>query len=149
MQLNKKSMLNSAAVRQPNCVRASTYERWRNMEESKELLFPQTHRQKTSLSLWLCSPLDLGLFFSFLILYTISRTPWTGDQPVARPVPTHRTTQTQNKRTQTSRPRVGFEPTTSVFERAKTVHTLARAASVIGRQKTGYRIEWITFSVKT
>jgi hypothetical protein len=36
-------------------------------------------------------------FFSFLILYTISRTPWTGDQPVGRPLSTHRTTQTQNK----------------------------------------------------
>jgi hypothetical protein len=30
--------------------------------------------------------------------YTDSRTPWTSDQPVARPPPTHRTTQTQNKR---------------------------------------------------
>jgi hypothetical protein len=39
-------------------------------------------------------------FFSFLILYTVGRTPWTGDRPVARPLPTHRTTQTQNKRTQ-------------------------------------------------
>jgi hypothetical protein len=37
--------------------------------------------------------LDLGRFFSFLILYTVGRTPWTGDQPVARPLPTHRTTQ--------------------------------------------------------
>jgi hypothetical protein len=46
-----------------------------------------------------------------LILYTVGRTPWTGDQPVARPLPTHRTTQTQNKRTQTSMPLVGFEPT--------------------------------------
>jgi hypothetical protein len=42
--------------------------------------------------------------FSFLILYTVGRTPWTGDQPVARPLPIHRTTQTQNKRTQTSMP---------------------------------------------
>jgi hypothetical protein len=45
-----------------------------------------------SLSLWLYSPLDLGGFFSFLMLYTDSKTPWTGDQPVARPLPTHRTT---------------------------------------------------------
>jgi hypothetical protein len=30
-------------------------------------------------------------------LFTISRTPWTGDQLVARPLPKHRTTQTQNK----------------------------------------------------
>jgi hypothetical protein len=36
--------------------------------------------------------------FSFLILCTIGRTPWTGDQPVARPLPIHRTTQTHNKR---------------------------------------------------
>jgi hypothetical protein len=36
----------------------------------------------------------------------------------------HRTTQTQNKRRQTSMPRVGFEPKTPVFERAKTIHAL-------------------------
>jgi hypothetical protein len=38
-------------------------------------------------------------FFSFVFLYTVCRTPWTGDQPVSRPLPTRRTTQTQNKRT--------------------------------------------------
>jgi hypothetical protein len=32
-------------------------------------------------------------------------------------------------------PQVGFEPTTPVFERAKTVHALGRAASVIGRHQ--------------
>jgi hypothetical protein len=32
------------------------------------------------------------------------------------------TTQTQNKRTQTSMPHVGFEPTIPVFERAKTMN---------------------------
>jgi hypothetical protein len=32
-------------------------------------------------------------FFSFFILYTVGRTPSKGDQPVARPLPTHRTTQ--------------------------------------------------------
>jgi hypothetical protein len=41
--------------------------------------------------------LDLGSFFSFLILYTVGWTLWTGHQPVARPLPAH-TTQTQNKR---------------------------------------------------
>jgi hypothetical protein len=83
--------------------------------------------------LWLCSPLlDLGCFFSFLILYTVGRTPWTGDQPVARPIPTYRTTQTQNKRTQTSMPCVGFQPKIPAFERAKTVHASDRAATVIG-----------------
>jgi hypothetical protein len=48
--------------------------------------------------------LGFGRFFSFLILYTVGRTPWTGDQPVARSLPTHRTTQTQNKRTKYRHP---------------------------------------------
>jgi hypothetical protein len=76
--------------------------------------------------------LVLGRFFSFLILYTVGRTPWTRDQPVARPLPTHRTAQTQNKRTQTSMPQVGFEPTIPAFERVKKVHALDRVATVIG-----------------
>jgi hypothetical protein len=67
--------------------------------------------------------LALGRFFSFLIFYTVSRTPWTGDQPVARPLPAHRTAET-------SMPRLGFEPTIPVFERAKTGHDLDRAATV-------------------
>jgi hypothetical protein len=32
-------------------------------------------------------------------LYTVGRTPWTEDQPVARSLPAHRTAQTPNKRT--------------------------------------------------
>jgi hypothetical protein len=44
-----------------------------------------------SVCLWLYSPfLDLDHIFSFLILYTVCKTPWTGDQPVARPILTHR-----------------------------------------------------------
>jgi hypothetical protein len=42
--------------------------------------------------------------FLFLNPYKVGRTPWMGDQPVARPLLTHRTTQTQNKRTHTSMP---------------------------------------------
>jgi hypothetical protein len=38
-----------------------------------------------------------------------------GDQPVARPLPAHGTAQTQNKRTKTSMPQVGYEPTIPVF----------------------------------
>jgi hypothetical protein len=80
----------------------------------------------------LYSPLlDLGRFFSFLIFYGDSRTSWTGDQPVARPLPRHRTTQTQNKRTQTFMLRVGLEHTIPVFEGSKTVHALDRVATVI------------------
>jgi hypothetical protein len=48
--------------------------------------------------------LDLDRFFGFLILYAVGRPPCKGDQPVVRPLPTHRLTQTQNKRTQTSMP---------------------------------------------
>jgi hypothetical protein len=73
------------------------------------------------------------LLFSFLILYTDGRTPWTEDQPVARPLPIHMTTQTQNQRTQTSMLLVGFEPTIPAFEREKSVRVVDRAATVIDR----------------
>jgi hypothetical protein len=86
-----------------------------------------------SIYLWLYSPmLGLGRFFNFSIFYTVGMTPWTGNQPVARPLLTHRTTQTRNKRTQISMPQVGFEPTIAVFERGTTVHALDRAGSVNG-----------------
>jgi hypothetical protein len=69
----------------------------------------------------------------FLNLKTVDRTSWTGDQPVARPLPTHRTTHTQNKRTQTSMTQVGFETTIPAFEREETVHgPLDRAATGSG-----------------
>jgi hypothetical protein len=48
-----------------------------------------TPRLQKSICIWLYSPLlDLGCFFNFLIFYTVGRTPWTGDQPVAGPLPT-------------------------------------------------------------
>jgi hypothetical protein len=55
------------------------------------------------------------------LFYTDGRTPLTSDQPVARPLPTQRTTQTQNKR-------IHRHP---CLERAKTVHALDCAAIVI------------------
>jgi hypothetical protein len=56
-----------------------------------------------------------------------------GDQPVTtRPLPAHRTTQTQIKHTQISMPQVGFEPMIPVFEWVKTVHALDCAATAIG-----------------
>jgi hypothetical protein len=43
------------------------------------------------LLLWLYSPLlGLARFLISLILYTADRTPWTRDQPAARPLPTYR-----------------------------------------------------------
>jgi hypothetical protein len=75
----------------------------------------------------------LAAFIIFLILHRVGMTPWTGVQPVARPLPAHIITQTQNKRIQTSMPLVGFEPTIPEFERAKTVRALDSAATVIGK----------------
>jgi hypothetical protein len=72
--------------------------------------------------------------FQFLIFYRVGRTTWTGGSARRKAATwTHRTAQTHSKRIQTSMPQVGFEPTIPVFERAKTVHALDRAANVIGR----------------
>jgi hypothetical protein len=46
------------------------------------------------------------------------RTPWTGDQ-LCRKAATYIGQHKYNKRRHTSEPRMGFEPTISVFERAK------------------------------
>jgi hypothetical protein len=89
---------------------------------------PITHPSiHPSIHPWLHSPMmGLGRFFSFLIFNTVGKPPLTGNKRVARPLPAHRTAQTQNKRTQTSMPRVGLECTIPVFERGKTVHALDR-----------------------
>jgi hypothetical protein len=48
---------------------------------------------------WLFQPIQgPGPLFSSLIFFTEGRTPWRSDQLVARPLPKHRKTQTQNKR---------------------------------------------------
>jgi hypothetical protein len=80
-----------------------------------------------TLYLWIYSLCGPWLLSQVHTLYTVRRTPWTGDQPVERPLSTHRITQAQNKRAQTSMHRVGFELTIPVFELAKMVH-----ANVIG-----------------
>jgi hypothetical protein len=97
-----------------------------------------------SINLWLYRPfVEPWPLFTFLILFTVGRTLWTRDQPVARPLPTHRTTQTQNKCTQTSMPLVGFERTIPVFERAKTVCGLDRAATMVGCNESSGSIKFI------
>jgi hypothetical protein len=73
-------------------------------------------------------------FIRFLILHTVNRTSYTGDKPVERPLPTHTATQTQNKYAQISVPLVAFEPTTQMFERAKTFHALELWPAVIGHK---------------
>jgi hypothetical protein len=69
--------------------------------------------------------------FSYLIVYTVGRTPWTGISRRRAAASTYRAAQTQNKRTLTSMPQMGFERTTSVFERAKSIDALDSAATVI------------------
>jgi hypothetical protein len=53
---------------------------------------------QSSMALQLCVGPWLLLHF-YNRFYTDGRTPWRSDQPVARPLPTHRKTQTQNKPT--------------------------------------------------
>jgi hypothetical protein len=87
----------------------------------------------------------LAAFWVPLYFYTVCRIPWTWDHPVARPLPRHRTAQTQNKRTQTSMLKVGFEPTISVPEWANKVDVLDRAGTVIGcRTITPHKIVFVT-----
>jgi hypothetical protein len=76
------------------------------------------HELYLSLSVGL-QPLWTLTAFSISNLYRDGSTSWTEDQPHARPLLIHRTTHTQNKRTQTTMAWVGLEPTTPVFERGK------------------------------
>jgi hypothetical protein len=71
-----------------------------------------------------------------------------GDQPFARPIPTNRTTQTQNKRIQTSMPQVGLESAIPVFERSKKVHALDRVANAIGIVDNLYGIKELYLAVR-
>jgi hypothetical protein len=57
---------------------------------------------------------------------TVDRTFGMVISPVARPLPLQNSTQ------KSSMPRVGFQHTTPVFERAKIFHALYRVATVIG-----------------
>jgi hypothetical protein len=91
-----------------------------------------------SFFLWLYIPIQalavsmkLTDFTSVTRFRTVGRTPWTGDQLVARPLPVHkhRKSHTQHKHL-TSISWMGFEPTVSESVPAKIVHALDRSASV-------------------
>jgi hypothetical protein len=69
---------------------------------------------------------DFGRCFSVLIYTESAGLLAQGDQPVTRPLPT------QNKHRQIFMPRVEFELTIPVFERAKMVLALDPAVTVIG-----------------
>jgi hypothetical protein len=129
-----------SACRVANCT-TETSAIWPTITRYKNLIteFTSIINQSENLSIylsiyiWLYSTCGPWPLYQFLNIYTVGSSPWTGDQPVARPLPTDRTTQTQNKRIQTSISRVGFEPMIPVFELPKTVHVLARAANVLGK----------------
>jgi hypothetical protein len=67
-------------------------------------------------------------FISLQFLYpkTVGRTPWMGNDPVARLIHI----QTQNKHRQTSMSWVGLEPKIPAFERPKTLHALETSRSL-------------------
>jgi hypothetical protein len=69
------------------------------------------------------------------LFYADGKTPWTNDQPVARPLPT----QTQNKHTDIHALSGIRTHDTSVRTR-KTVHALDRAATVIGKAQIPRKI---------
>jgi hypothetical protein len=66
-----------------------------------------------------------------ILCYKDGRTPWTSDQPVARPLPKHRTTQTQNKRIH-RHPCIEWVWIHNPSVGANEDHALDRAATVIG-----------------
>jgi hypothetical protein len=78
--------------------------------------------------LWIYSRLlDVGRFFSYLILYIAGRTPWAVPRRYL-----HTERHKQNKCTQISMHWVAFEPTIPAFKRPKSVHDLDGAVTVIG-----------------
>jgi hypothetical protein len=62
-----------------------------------------------------------------------------GDQPVARPLPTHRTT--QNKRAYASISPMWFESTTTAFEGVETVDASDRAVTEFGKYENTYILQ--------
>jgi hypothetical protein len=78
----------------------------------------------------------LVAFFSFVIYAQSVGLLGRGDQSVATPLPTHTTTQTQNNAHRLhTLSGIRTQERTQVFERAKTVHALDRAATVNGTQQ--------------
>jgi hypothetical protein len=82
---------------------------------------------------WLCSPLlGPGLFLSFVMFFTqtVRLLGWVISPSQGRYL--NKGQHERRTNAHTDMPWVGFEPTIPAFERTKTVHTLDRAAIVIG-----------------
>jgi hypothetical protein len=84
--------------------------------------------QRENIYLWLYSPCGPWSLIQFLNLIHSRSVSLDGGSARRK---THRATQTQNRRTQTLMPKVGFGPTIPVFGQAKTVHASDRAATVM------------------
>jgi hypothetical protein len=99
---------------------------------------------------WLYSPRGPWTIFSVLwSFFTDDRTPWTSDQLIARPLPKHRTTQTQNKHIHTPNIHAlsGIRTHDPSVERAKTVHALAHSATGTGKYMYTL-LQCITYQMK-
>jgi hypothetical protein len=96
-------------------------------------LYPSNRTLRKNRSAALCWSLAASFhyLYLYLYLYTVGKTPWTGSSRRTAAAQTQNTN-TERTHTQISIPRLGFEPTTPVFERARTVRALGRAATVIG-----------------
>jgi hypothetical protein len=81
------------------------------------------------------APVDLGSVYSFLIHTESVGLLGRGISPSQGRYLHTVEHKTYSKRTQTSLLRMRFEPTIPVFERAKTVHALDHAATIIGLQR--------------
>jgi hypothetical protein len=86
-------------------------------------------RRILSIHLWLCSHF-VG--------------PWRGDQPVARPLHTHTINAHRHPSLEWD-----FETTIPTLERAKAVHALDRAATVIGSYEGYCSMELVGFDLQT
>jgi hypothetical protein len=88
------------------------------------------HTLNHEIYLWIyCLLLDIGRFFSFFILYTVGRTHWTRDQPVAKPLPAHRINAHRHSCFS------GIRTHDPAFKRGKTVYALDRSATVISSKE--------------
>jgi hypothetical protein len=102
---------------------------WTNSNNNYSVFFPLALQPDSGLG----RLHDTFLFTSVTRSRTIGRTPWWGDQLVARPLPVykHRKMHTQHTHYK-SKPRVEYEPTVPASARAKTVYALDRSATVTG-----------------
>jgi hypothetical protein len=98
--------------------------------DKQRRVLPSGIQCRVCLSMALQPFVDLSRFFSFLFLYTVGRLLGRWISPSQG---RYLLTEQHKHRTNahTSMPRVGFEPTIPVFERAKTVHALDRAYNAV------------------